>query len=54
MCIRDRQRPVALLFDEYDAGRPDVMFVIQRILERDGKFTPVSYTHLTLPPSDLV
>jgi cobaltochelatase CobS len=33
------QRPVALVFDEYDAGRPDVMFVIQRILERDGKFT---------------
>lgn len=33
------QRPMALVFDEYDAGRPDVMFVIQRILERDGKFT---------------
>lgn len=33
------QRPVALIFDEYDAGRPDVMFVIQRILERDGAFT---------------
>ena len=33
------QRPVALIFDEYDAGRPDVMFVIQRVLERDGKFT---------------
>jgi len=33
------QRPMALIFDEYDAGRPDVMFVIQRILERDGKFT---------------
>jgi len=33
------QRPVALVFDEYDAGRADVMFVIQRILERDGKFT---------------
>jgi cobaltochelatase CobS len=32
------QRPVALIFDEYDAGRPDVMFVIQQILERDGKF----------------
>ena len=31
--------PVALVFDEYDAGRPDVMFVIQRILESDGKFT---------------
>ena len=33
------QRPMALIFDEYDAGRPDVMFVIQRILERDGQFT---------------
>jgi cobaltochelatase CobS len=31
------RRPMALIFDEYDAGRPDVMFVIQRILERDGK-----------------
>ena len=33
------QNPVALVFDEYDAGRPDVMFVIQRVLESDGKFT---------------
>lgn len=33
------QRPVALVLDEYDAGRPDVMFVIQRLLERDGVFT---------------
>ena len=33
------QNPVALVFDEYDAGRPDVMFVIQRILESDGTFT---------------
>jgi cobaltochelatase CobS len=31
--------PVALVFDEYDAGRPDVMFVIQRLLEREGRFT---------------
>ncbi|MGD1871101.1 MAG: cobaltochelatase subunit CobS [Neomegalonema sp.] len=30
---------VALVFDEYDAGRPDVMFVIQRVLEREGKLT---------------
>ncbi|PID63020.1 MAG: cobaltochelatase subunit CobS [Gammaproteobacteria bacterium] len=30
-------RPMALVFDEYDAGRPDVMFVIQRILEKDGQ-----------------
>ena len=33
------QRPVALTFDEYDAGRPDVMFVIQRVLEQSGKLT---------------
>jgi len=33
------QNPVALVFDEYDAGRPDVMFIIQRVLESDGSFT---------------
>ncbi|HEY6047948.1 MAG TPA: AAA family ATPase, partial [Sphingomicrobium sp.] len=33
------QHPVALVFDEYDAGRPDVMFVIQRVLEAEGKLT---------------
>lgn len=33
------QNPVALVFDEYDAGRPDVMFVIQRVLESGGKMT---------------
>jgi cobaltochelatase CobS len=33
------QNPVALVFDEYDAGRPDVMFVIQRILEAGGRMT---------------
>ncbi|MFB9775077.1 AAA family ATPase [Brevibacterium otitidis] len=33
------RRPVALLLDEYDAGRPDIMFVIQRLLERDGRLT---------------
>jgi cobaltochelatase CobS len=33
------QHPVALVFDEYDAGRPDVMFVIQRVLEAQGKLT---------------
>jgi len=33
------QHPVALVFDEYDAGRPDVMFVIQRVLEVQGKLT---------------
>ncbi len=33
------QSPVAIVFDEYDAGRPDVMFVIQRVLEAEGKLT---------------
>ncbi len=33
------RNPTAIVFDEYDAGRPDVMFVIQRILEVDGKLT---------------
>ena len=43
------RRPVALVFDEYDAGRPDVMFVIQRILERDGKFTLLDQNEVIRP-----
>ena len=43
------QRPVALVFDEYDAGRPDVMFVIQRILEREGKFTLIDQNRVISP-----
>lgn len=43
------RRPVALVFDEYDAGRPDVMFVIQRILERDGKFTLLDQNEVIEP-----
>ena len=43
------QRPVALIFDEFDAGRPDVMFVIQRILERDGKFTLLDQNRVIRP-----
>ncbi len=43
------QRPVALVFDEYDAGRPDVMFVIQRVLERDGKFTLMDQNKVLRP-----
>ncbi len=43
------QRPVALVFDEYDAGRPDVMFVIQRLLERDGKFTLFDQNRILTP-----
>ncbi|MEM7293742.1 MAG: AAA family ATPase [Pseudomonadota bacterium] len=45
------QRPVALIFDEFDAGRPDVMFVIQRILERDGKFTLLDQNRVITPHS---
>jgi len=43
------QRPVALVFDEYDAGRPDVMFVIQRLLERDGRFTLLDQNRVLSP-----
>jgi cobaltochelatase CobS len=43
------QRPVALLFDEYDAGRPDVMFVIQRILEASGKLTLLDQNRVISP-----
>lgn len=43
------QRPVALIFDEYDAGRPDVMFVIQRILEQGGKFTLLDQNRVLNP-----
>ena len=43
------QRPMALVFDEYDAGRPDVMFVIQRVLERDGRFTLLDQNRVIRP-----
>jgi cobaltochelatase CobS len=43
------QRPVALVFDEYDAGRPDVMFVIQRVLEREGRFTLLDQNRVLKP-----
>lgn len=43
------QRPMALIFDEYDAGRPEVMFVIQRILERDGQFTLMDQNRVLRP-----
>ena len=43
------QRPTALVFDEYDAGRPDVMFVIQRLLERSGKFTLLDQSKVLEP-----
>ncbi len=41
--------PVALVFDEYDAGRPDVMFVIQRILETEGKLTLLDQSRVISP-----
>jgi len=43
------QRPVALVLDEYDAGRPDVMFVLQRMLERDGKLTLMDQSRVLSP-----
>ena len=43
------QNPVALVFDEYDAGRPDVMFVIQRILEVEGKLTLLDQNKILSP-----
>ncbi len=42
-------RPVALVFDEYDAGRPDVMFVIQRVLEVQGKLTLLDQNRVLSP-----
>ena len=43
------QHPIALVFDEYDAGRPDVMFVIQRILESEGKLTLLDQSRIINP-----
>ena len=43
------QRPVALVFDEYDAGRPDVMFVLQRVLEHGGKLTLMDQSRVLTP-----
>jgi cobaltochelatase CobS len=43
------QNPTALCFDEYDAGRPDVMFVIQRVLEVEGKLTLLDQNRVIRP-----
>jgi len=43
------QNPVALVFDEYDAGRPDVMFVIQRVLESDSRLTLLDQSRVLHP-----
>ncbi|MCO4844076.1 MAG: cobaltochelatase subunit CobS [Yoonia sp.] len=45
-CLRN---PVAIVFDEYDAGRADVMFVIQRVLETDGKLTLMDQNQILTP-----
>src|SRR5690349_1340544 len=43
------QRPCALVFDEYDAGRADVMFVIQRVLELEGRLTLLDQSQVITP-----
>jgi len=43
------QRPIAIVFDEYDAGRPDVMFVIQRVLEAQGRLTLLDQNRVLKP-----
>ncbi|POX43105.1 cobaltochelatase subunit CobS [Streptomyces sp. Ru73] len=43
------RRPMALVLDEYDAGRPDVMFVLQRMLESDGKLTLLDRNEVVAP-----
>ncbi|RKT30452.1 cobaltochelatase CobS subunit [Roseovarius halotolerans] len=43
------RNPTAIVFDEYDAGRADVMFVIQRVLEADGKLTLLDQNEVISP-----
>ena len=43
------QNPIALIFDEYDVGRPDVMFIIHRVLEADGKLTLLDQSRIIEP-----
>ncbi len=43
------RNPCAIVFDEYDAGRADVMFVIQRVLEHDGKLTLLDQNEIITP-----
>nr|WP_298248824.1 MoxR family ATPase [uncultured Halomonas sp.] len=52
MLVWAMQRPMALIFDEYDAGRPDVMFVIQRVLESTGKLTLLDQNQVITPHPD--
>ena len=46
------RNPCAIVFDEYDAGRADVMFVIQRVLEADGKLTLLDQNEVITPHKD--
>jgi cobaltochelatase CobS len=46
------ERPIALVFDEYDAGRADVMFIIQRLLEQNGKLTLMEQNRVITPHKD--
>ncbi|MDB2414951.1 AAA family ATPase [Rickettsiales bacterium] len=43
------KQPIALIFDEYDAARPDVMFILQRLLEASGKFTLMDNNEVITP-----
>ncbi len=52
MLVWAMQRPMAVIFDEYDAGRPDVMFVIQRVLESTGKLTLLDQNQVITPHPD--
>ncbi len=49
MLVWALERPVALVFDEYDAGRPDVMFVLQRVLESQGMLTLLDQNRVITP-----
>ena len=46
------QKPMALVLDEYDAGRPDVMFVIQQLLEQNGQYTSLEQGKVITPHSN--
>ncbi len=43
------RQPIAMIFDEYDAARPDVLFVLQRLLENNGKFTLIDQNEVITP-----
>src|SRR6056297_2586311 len=49
MLVWALERPVAVIFDEYDSGRPDVMFVIQRVLESQGRLTLLDQNRVITP-----